>query len=342
MMTTKPLGSLSLDLDNHWSYLKIHGNPEWRSFPSYLEVAVPRILQLLESEGLRITFFIVGQDAALSQHRSVLRAIAEAGHEIGNHSFHHESWLHTYSPNEIRSELETAEQAIFNATGLRTRGFRGPGFSLSTSVLQVLSEMGYDYDASTWPTFIGPLARSYYMRTKQFTDEERAERSVLFGTLSDGIRPLNAYQWGPPAAGLIEVPVSTFPLFRIPIHLSYMLYLRGFSPTLARLYMRMAFHAFRLARKSPSFLLHTLDFLGAEDVKGLEFFPAMNVESQVKVEFAREVLRTYKSLFEVVTVSEHAEATRAASPRIVRPNFTRPAATDRAPMEEALCEQKPS
>ena len=331
MTTTKPIASLSLDLDNHWSYLKIHGSAEWRSFPSYLEVAVPRILQLLKEEELRITFFVVGQDAALPRHGAVLRAIADAGHEIGNHSFHHESWLHTYSPAEIRAELELAEQAIFTATGVRTRGFRGPGFSLSASVLQTLHEMGYDYDGSTWPTFIGPLARAYYLRTKHFSSEERAERNVLFGTLDDGLRPLAPYQWGPPAAGLTEIPVSTFPLFRIPIHLSYLHYLRGFSPFLARAYTQLAFRSFRLARLSPSFLLHTLDFLGCDDVKGLEFFPAMKIESQIKIDFSREVLRTFKSLFKVVPMAEHAATARLASPRTVTPHFTRPAATDAAP-----------
>lgn len=29
--------SISLDLDNLWSYLKIHGDDGWRSFPSYLD-----------------------------------------------------------------------------------------------------------------------------------------------------------------------------------------------------------------------------------------------------------------------------------------------------------------
>ena len=125
-MKSKPLASLSLDLDNLWSYLKIHGNPEWQSFPSYLEVAVPRILSILEELGLRITFFVVGQDAALPQHRSVLRSIADAGHEIGNPSFHHESWLHSYTPVEIRAELELAEQAIVAATGVNREAFAVP------------------------------------------------------------------------------------------------------------------------------------------------------------------------------------------------------------------------
>ena len=39
-----PIASLSLDLDNKWSYMKTHGDPGWEGFPSYLDTVVPRFL----------------------------------------------------------------------------------------------------------------------------------------------------------------------------------------------------------------------------------------------------------------------------------------------------------
>ena len=62
--TLKPKASLSLDLDNKWSYMKTHGDPGWDAFPSYLHIVVPRTLNLLREFDLTITWFIVGQDAA--------------------------------------------------------------------------------------------------------------------------------------------------------------------------------------------------------------------------------------------------------------------------------------
>jgi peptidoglycan-N-acetylglucosamine deacetylase len=125
------IASLSLDLDNKWSYLKTHGDPGWESFPSYLDILVPRVLDFFKARHLTITFFIVGQDAALDKHRELLQTIAAAGHEIGNHSFHHEPWLHLYSEAEIKTELAMAEEHIECATGYKPVGFRGPGYSLS-------------------------------------------------------------------------------------------------------------------------------------------------------------------------------------------------------------------
>jgi hypothetical protein len=58
--TMETIASLSLDLDNKWSYLKTHGDPGWESFPSYLDILVPRVLDFFKARHLTITFFIVG------------------------------------------------------------------------------------------------------------------------------------------------------------------------------------------------------------------------------------------------------------------------------------------
>ena len=55
----KPTASLSLDLDNQWSYMKIHGDAGWEEFPSYLDVFVPHVLDILDELGLKITFFTI-------------------------------------------------------------------------------------------------------------------------------------------------------------------------------------------------------------------------------------------------------------------------------------------
>ena len=105
-----PIADLSLDLDNKWSYLKTHGDPSWVSHPSYLDVVVPHFLAILEKHQLKITVFVVGQDAAIESNLPSLKMIAAAGHEIGNHSFHHEPWLQRYSIEQLNAEFDLAEQ----------------------------------------------------------------------------------------------------------------------------------------------------------------------------------------------------------------------------------------
>ncbi len=306
MKLKKPIASLSLDLDNKWSYMKTHGDLDWEDFPSYLDIVVPRVLNFLKERNLTITFFIVGQDAALEKNHEALRAIAAAGHEIGNHSFHHEPWLHLYSEPEIEAEIATAEEHIERATGQKPIGFRGPGFSFSRNTLRVLARRGYQYDASTFPTFLGPLARAYYFMTSKLSPEEMQQRKALFGTLSEGLRPLKPYNWRLDAGKLIEIPVTTMPVFKVPIHFSYLLYLSVFAPALARLYFNVALRLCRMTGTQPSLLLHPLDFLGCDDIPDLAFFPAMNLPGYKKLALLSKVLLLLSDQFTILTVQQHA------------------------------------
>jgi peptidoglycan/xylan/chitin deacetylase (PgdA/CDA1 family) len=317
----RSIASLSLDLDNEWTYLKTRGIADWQSFPSYLDVVTPRFLEACRETGLKMTVFVVGQDAALEINREALRAIAGAGHEIGNHSFHHEPWLHLYSAGQIEAEIAAAEESIVAATGVHPTGFRGPGYSLSRDVLTTLARRGYAYDCSTFPTFIGPLARLYYFLRSPLSHQERAQRSRLFGTLAEGLRPLKPYHWNLDGTSLLEIPVTTMPGLRAPFHLSYLHYLAGISPALARTWFRSALRLCRLAGIAPSLLLHPLDFLGVEDVPNLGFFPAMDQPAGRKLELARWVLAEFASRHRVVPVGVHARELQRTPLPVRHPAF---------------------
>ena len=303
------IASISLDLDNQWSYMKTHGDAGWESFPSYLPLVVPRVLNLLKEIDLTITFFVVGQDAEISENAEALRSIADAGHEIGNHSFHHEPWLHLYSREEIVREFERSERAIEGVTGQRTLGFRGPGFSYSETVLQVLAERGYLYDASTFPTFLGPIARAYYFLHSGLGKKEKDQRKQLFGSWNAGFQRLRPFRWNlsnEQKQSLIEIPVTTMPWLKVPIHLSYVMYLATFSPWVAKRYFYQSMRFCWLNRVQPSLLLHPLDFMGCDDLKELSFFPGMSLESKLKVAIARETLGWMSGTFECLTMKQHA------------------------------------
>ena len=308
-----PYASLSLDLDNQWSYMKTHGDAGWQAYPSYLDGAVPRILEFLAARRLTITFFVVGQDAALPKNRAALASIAAAGHEIGNHSFRHEPWLHLYTADELDLELRRAEDAIETATGVRPRGFRGPGFSLSEATLEALARRGYDYDATVFPNLLNPLARAYLFAGSKLTEDEKKQRSALFGTWKDAFRPVRPFQWCLSNGSLLEIPVTTLPLLKVPMHLSYLIYLARFSRAAARSYLRLALAACRATQTHPSILLHPLDFMGGEDCPPLAFFPGMDFARDEKLEIVGELFDIVAARRELVTMGEHARRAAAGS-----------------------------
>jgi len=300
------LASLSCDLDDKWSYMKTHGDRGWEMYPSYLRVVVPRILQVLKQFNLRITFFIVGQDAALARNDEVMRGVAESGHEVGNHSFRHEPWFHLYSPEEIRSEIEMAESHIEKATGQRPVGFRGPGYSLSEGTVAELTRRGYLYDATTFPSLLTPLVRRYYFTTANFSGEEKRRRKDLGGKIRDGLRPNRAYYWQVDGRHLFEIPVTTLPMLKVPMHMSYLMGLMQWSPTLAMTHLELGLRLCQMTKVEPSIVLHPTDFLGVEDGEGLTFIPGMQLSVKAKLNFVCRVLERLRERFSVSTLRDYA------------------------------------
>jgi hypothetical protein len=287
--------------------MKTHGDQGWQDFPSYFDILIPRALEILTRLDLRITFFIVGQDAALEKNRDALKALTDAGHEVGNHSFNHEPWLKKYSREQVESEIMSADKSIQQATGKKPMGFRGPGFSHSLDVFEVLDENGYLFDASTLPTYLGPLARAYYFWTAKLTPEEREERKELFGRWRDGRQPIKAFNWQlGTGKTLLEIPVTTMPGLKTPFHLSYIIYLSRYSWLAALIYLHMAFFLCKITGTQPSFLLHPLDLLGGEEVPALAFFPGMELGAERKSRLFERVLKILSNNFHVVDMEAHA------------------------------------
>lgn len=304
MAKKKPRANISLDLDNQWTYMKIHGDEGWEKYPSYLNIFVPHVLDVLDELNLKITFFVVGKDTESEENRKYLRMITERGHEVGNHSYHHESWLQTYSYKEIEKEIREAEEAIEKVTGQRPTSFRGPGFSWSKDLLKVLEKRGYMFDASTLPTYLGPLARMYYFKKSDLSKEERKERKELFGKFSEGFRKLKPYNWDLGSGKLItEIPVTTMPLFKFPFHLSYLIFFGNISLPLMKLYLGTAIKLCKITNTPVSFLLHPLDLIGGDQITELAFFPGMNVSSHKKVEIFKTVINSLKKNYEITNMS---------------------------------------
>jgi hypothetical protein len=215
--------------------------------------------------------------------------------------------MHRHTETEIDDEFARAEESIERATAARPRGFRGPGFVNSQGIMNTLARRGYVYDASSLPTFIGPLARAYYFRTAKLTPEAMRDREDLFGSFRDGFQPNRRYRIPVDGRSITEIPVTTMPGLRLPIHVSYVLYIASVSPPAAMVYFRSALRLCKITGTEPSILLHPLDFLTARECPELGFFPAMNLDPHVKGTVVLQTLRALTKEFDVVSMREFAE-----------------------------------
>jgi polysaccharide deacetylase family protein (PEP-CTERM system associated) len=116
-----------------------------------MEIVTFWLLEQLAARGLRTTFYVVGELAALS--KALLRAITDAGHEVGSHGWDHRRVL-AMSPDEFRRDARQSKDALEQVTGAAVVGYRAPTFSIvrrTAWALEVLAEAGYLYDSSIYP-----------------------------------------------------------------------------------------------------------------------------------------------------------------------------------------------
>jgi peptidoglycan-N-acetylglucosamine deacetylase len=108
-------------------------------------VGVPRILALLKRHGLTATFFIPGYSA--HRYPDVVRAVAEAGHEIAHHSYFHENTIGMDEKTEA-AMIDLGLRALHDVAGVRPQGYRAPMWEMNYHTPRLLAERGFRWDSS--------------------------------------------------------------------------------------------------------------------------------------------------------------------------------------------------
>jgi peptidoglycan/xylan/chitin deacetylase (PgdA/CDA1 family) len=101
----------------------------------------PAVLDALEAEGLRATFFLVGEQ--LMAAPGLGREIRQRGHEVGLHGFLHEPH-ESLHPGQARDDLARALGAIEAATAQRPRWCRPPFGLFSEASYGACSHLGME------------------------------------------------------------------------------------------------------------------------------------------------------------------------------------------------------
>ena len=182
------LHALSVDVEDWNNVTVLHRSG--RIVPPQAAVVrnTERMLELFEERGARATWFILGEVA--EAFPSLVRKLADAGHEIGVHGYHHH-FVRTLKESEFREFIRRAKRIVEQAGGKAVLGYRASAFSITADVpwaFRVLAEMGFKYDSSVFPF----KARRYGVPNAPLGPYRIGTDSVNLTEV-----PLTVVKWGP-------------------------------------------------------------------------------------------------------------------------------------------------
>ena len=145
-------------------------------------VGAPRLLKLLAQHDIASSWYVPGH--TIETFPDAVRAVVDAGHEIGHHGWRHIPPA-SLSREEEEAELVRGNEAIRRISGEYARGYRSPSWDLSPHSIELMLKHGFTYDTS----MMGDDYTPYFARQGDVIELEKPAR------------------FGKPSA-LVEMPIS--------------------------------------------------------------------------------------------------------------------------------------
>jgi polysaccharide deacetylase family protein (PEP-CTERM system associated) len=150
------LNALSIDVEDYFQVTAFERSVKrsaWNSYPLRVDANTRRILDLLDEQGCKGTFFILGWVA--ERLPQLVREIQRRGHEIACHGYGHEL-VYRIGADKFRADIRKAKAILEAIIGQRISGYRAPSYSITAAsmwALDILVEEGFSYDSSIFPIF---------------------------------------------------------------------------------------------------------------------------------------------------------------------------------------------
>jgi polysaccharide deacetylase family protein (PEP-CTERM system associated) len=216
-MPSSPIrNALTIDVEDYFhvsAFANVVEPSNWGKYESRIEANTQRLLDILDQQGHKATFFVLGWVA--ERYSLLVRDIAARGHEVGCHGYSHEL-IYDQTSERFHAETRRAKNALEDIIQDSIQGYRAASFSItarSTWALDVLVDLGFVYDSSIFPT----AHDRYGLR---------------------GARPYPHRLTTPRGRELIEFPLSTVKLFGYALPVAGGGYFRLYPYTVTRAALR--------------------------------------------------------------------------------------------------------
>lgn len=202
------INALSFDLEDWYmvyNFSRFYSFDDWERCRSRIEENTGKILNMLENEKTRATFFTLGYVA--DKFPDLVKKIYDSGHEIGCHTYQHDL-VYNLTDEQFDADLKKCKKTIKKITKSKIKGFRAPSFSITKKNLwafDTIKSNKFIYDSSVFP-----IAHPDY------------------GISDFKTHPIELKN------GLIEAPMSTIKIFNKNLPIAGGAYFRIFPYSLTR------------------------------------------------------------------------------------------------------------
>ncbi|HEX4455501.1 MAG TPA: polysaccharide deacetylase family protein [Kofleriaceae bacterium] len=305
-MTSRQV-AISIDLDSIACYYKIHalGEAPAELEHAILQRALPRAAALFAKHGVHVTWFVVGKDVdGHAANGTALRALADAGDELGNHSYSHFYDLARKDAHTIDDELSRCDRVLRQLVP-HVRGFRAPGYDVSPAMFDTLARLGYRYDSSVFPSPAYYAAKGVVMAALRAIGRPSGAVMTdpkLLAAPAEPYRPAMTAPWRKGQAPLVELPIATTPWLRV--------HAIGTSLLVAPEWLRDRLVDAMAKRNFWNLELHGIDFADAEQdgIPGelVDRQPDLRIPIAEKLARFERLLDQLAARWEIVTLGQAA------------------------------------
>lgn len=147
---------LTVDVEDYFqvaAFEKVISPDSWETYECRVAANTDAILAIFAEQQVKATFFVVGWIA--ERYPEMVRAIDRQGHEIGCHSEKHRK-IYDLTPDEFREDTRKAKETLEQIIGKPVNGYRAPSYSITKKslwALDILAELGFQYDSSIFPVY---------------------------------------------------------------------------------------------------------------------------------------------------------------------------------------------
>ena len=299
---------ISLDVDSPIKLLNFYkiNNVDFNQdkLELFYLTAFNRAFEFFNKQNIKVTFFVVGDELENSETiKNIILQAHNYGHEIENHTYSHPFGLANLSEEKIKEEIVLCNQIIEKITGVAPIGFRSPGYSINSKVINIVAELGLKYDSSGFWSIMNPILKTFHKLLFK-----KGLNNADFGLVSNKLKQYpytpSVNNWLVPDDKInkfLELPFPRTNMLGLPFYNNFNLW----TPSFYSDYISK-----KINKPYIMYLFHIIEFVDLSDAIPKELIAHPNVKSSVKekLQKSEKIMSNLSNKYELTSTREYVKA----------------------------------